>query len=120
MAVALEVLRKLSQLENRPQNNLIFLFNGAEEAGLVAAHGFITQHKWAPEVTVVVNLEATGGGGKEILFQTGPDAPWLMDYYDVPHPHGNAAGEEVFQSNIIPSDTDFRIFRDFGGVVGEL
>lgn len=55
-----------------------------------------------------------------ILFQTGPDTPWLTNYYaQVPHPYGQAAGEEIFQTGLIPSDTDFRIFRDFGGLVGE-
>lgn len=27
-------------------------------------------------------------------------------------------GEELFQANLIPSDTDFRIFRDYGGIPG--
>lgn len=27
-------------------------------------------------------------------------------------------GEELFQANVIPSDTDFRIFRDYGGIPG--
>ncbi|KAJ8936603.1 hypothetical protein NQ314_012218 [Rhamnusium bicolor] len=115
----LEVLRKLSRSPERPLHNIIFLFNGAEETPLQASHGFITQHKWASECKVVINLEAAGAGGKIILFQSGPETPWLMNYYNkVPHPYGQAAGEEIFQSGWIPSDTDFRIFRDFGGLVG--
>lgn len=120
-AVMLEILRKLSRSPDPPEHNIIFLFNGAEETPLQAAHGFITQHRWAKEVKIVVNLEAAGAGGKIILFQAGPNRPWLMQYYNrVPHPYAQAAGEELFQSNVIPSDTDFRIFRDFGGTLGML
>jgi Zn-dependent M28 family amino/carboxypeptidase len=119
-ATMLEVLRKLSRQPKRPLNNLIFLFNGAEETGMKAAHGFITKHKWAKDCQVLLNLDAAGAGGKIILFQSGPEAPWLLTYYSrVPHPYGQAAGEEIFQSNIIPSYTDFRIFRDYGGLVGK-
>lgn len=115
----LEVLFKLSQLSERPEHNIVFLFNGAEETPLHAAHGFISQHKWGKEAVVVVNLEAAGAGGKEILFQTGPGQPWLLKYYQkVPHPNGQAAGEELFQTGIIPSGTDFKIFRDHGNMIG--
>lgn len=54
-----------------------------------------------------------------MLFQSGPEHPWLMRYYrDVPHPFATSMGEEIFQAGIIPSDTDFRIFRDYGGLPG--
>lgn len=119
VAVMLEVLSRFAQNENRPLHNIVFLFNGAEEVPLEASHGFITKHEWAKDCKVVINLDAAGSGGKIILFQTGPETPWLVKYYGkVPHPYGQAAGEEIFQSGIIPSDTDFRVFRDVGGLVG--
>lgn len=67
----------------------------------------------------LINLDSAGSGGREILFQSGPNHPWLMKYYrKVPHPFANTLGEEVFHAGLIPSDTDFRIFRDYGGVPG--
>ncbi|XP_035796226.1 endoplasmic reticulum metallopeptidase 1-like [Anopheles albimanus] len=119
-AVMLEVLRVLSRSSERNRHTITFLFNGAEETTLQAGHGFITQHAWAADVRAFLNLESSGSGGKEILFQAGPQHPWLIEAYSrsIRHPYAHAFGEEIFQLGLIPSDTDFRMFRDYGKIPG--
>ncbi|XP_037954984.1 endoplasmic reticulum metallopeptidase 1 [Teleopsis dalmanni] len=120
IVVMLETLRVIS-ISDKPLNNpIVFLFNGAEESNLLAAHGFITQHEWAQNCKALINLDSAGSGGREILFQSGPNHPWLMKYYkkSAVHPYASTIGEELFQNDFIPSDTDFRVFRDYHGLPG--
>lgn len=124
-AVQMEVLRALlvRMAENSkylPEYDVIFLFNSAEENLLQASHAFITKHRWAVEVKAFVNLDSAGCGGREVVFQTGPEHQWLVTEYArvAPYPFGTILGQEVFQSGAIPSDTDFRIFRDYGKIPG--
>lgn len=120
VAVMMETLRVMTKSPTAFRHNVIFLFNGAEENGLHGSHAFITQHKWAKNVKAFINMDAAGSGGREILFQSTIRNQWMMNYYNryAPHPMSTSLGEEIFQSGVVPSDTDFRIYRDYGKIPG--
>ncbi|XP_060607181.1 endoplasmic reticulum metallopeptidase 1-like [Ruditapes philippinarum] len=119
-AIMIEIIRVLSQSATPIQHSMVFLFNGAEENLLQASHGFITKHPWVDSIKAFVNIDSAGNGGWEVVFQTGPLHPWLTRAYaeSAPYPSGSILGQELFQSGIIPSDTDYRIYRDFGDIPG--
>ncbi|POM58399.1 Endoplasmic reticulum metallopeptidase [Phytophthora palmivora] len=120
IAIMMELLRMF--VLNPPQHaTLVFNFNGAEETIMQAAHGFITQHPWTDTIRAFINLEAAGAGGRELLFQTGSDELALAYAQGAKYPHASIIAQELFQSGIIPADTDYRIYRiyrDFGYVAG--
>ena len=123
-AIMLEVLSSIVKEVDRGvydfNTELIMLFNGAEETFMQASHGFSTQNPWTKKLKAFVNLESAGSGGKELLFQAGPNNPWLVDEYirSVPFPFGASVADDIFKSGIIPSDTDYKIFRDFAHIPG--
>ncbi|XP_072943077.1 uncharacterized protein [Epargyreus clarus] len=119
-AVVLETLRALAAAPRALRHDVLALLNGAEENVLQASHAFVTRHRWARAARAFVNIEACGSGGREVLFQAGPGEPWLVEVYAAaaPHPFASSLAQELFQSGLIPADTDFRIFRDFGNLSG--
>ncbi|GIY10674.1 endoplasmic reticulum metallopeptidase 1 [Caerostris extrusa] len=121
-AVMLEILITLSQNDQALPNEVIFLFNGAEENILQAAHGFITQHPWAKTAVGFVNMEACGAGGKQMLFQADRERTWLLMSYanGAPFPQGSVVAQDIFQNGLVPSDTDYRIFDHFGNILVRL
>eukprot|EP00297_Palpitomonas_bilix_P001343 CAMPEP_0113895666 /NCGR_PEP_ID=MMETSP0780_2-20120614/17507_1 /TAXON_ID=652834 /ORGANISM="Palpitomonas bilix" /LENGTH=1097 /DNA_ID=CAMNT_0000886557 /DNA_START=21 /DNA_END=3314 /DNA_ORIENTATION=- /assembly_acc=CAM_ASM_000599 len=97
------------------RQDLVILFNGCEELGLQASHAFIEGHRWATDIMAVINADAGGVGGKSLLVQTGPRNSWVAHLYQryAPFPHGSVIGQDLFQSTLVPSDTDFRVYSEF-------
>ncbi|KAJ6642253.1 Endoplasmic reticulum metallopeptidase 1, partial [Pseudolycoriella hygida] len=118
IVVMMEVLRVLSTSPTEFEHGIVFLFNGAEEVGLQGSHMFITKHRWASDVRAVLNLDSAGTGGRELMFRTTPENYWMLKYYkeNVHHPTATVLINELFDMKIIPSDSDFRIFRDYGHI----
>ena len=81
MAVLLELARVLvSDQDISLPGPLLFLFNGGEETLMQASHGFVhSGHVWAKDIGSFINLEATGSGGPDTLFQHTAD--WTVKTY---------------------------------------
>ena len=114
MGVALEVARTFVQ---NPALTLpapvTFLLNGGEEPILPAAHGFITQSRFVKDLGAFINLESTGPGGPDIIFQysgtpvmhnlevgseqgwTGPTIPGLFEFNSLRQCQGPASPADV-------------------------
>jgi len=45
-----------------------------------------------------------------------------LKYYgkNIVHPFASTIGEELFQNGFVPSETDYRVFRDFGHIPGNI
>lgn len=118
VASMLEVMRYIVDTNWIPPSPLVFLFNGAEEVFLLGAHGFMTAHRWKDSLGAVINLEASGASGPDLVVQSGPGA-WPARVYaeNAVHPMANTVAQDVMP--LIPGDTDYRVFtKDFGDIPG--
>ncbi|PWN45424.1 hypothetical protein IE81DRAFT_320179 [Ceraceosorus guamensis] len=117
IGIMLELLR-IFTTSPRPKlrHSIILLFNNGEESLQDASHLYITQHEpTRHSVRAVVNLEACGVSGPELLFQA--DSEQLVEAYaKAPRPFGTILANDVFGSGIILSDTDARQFAEYGNV----
>lgn len=118
VASMLEAVRLIIDTEWVPPSPIIFLFNGAEELFMVACHGFMTTHKWRSTIGALINIEAAGTGGPDLVCQSGPGA-WPAEVYAkaAVYPMANTAAQDIFP--YMPGDTDYRIFsEDYGDIPG--
>ncbi|CAE6479620.1 unnamed protein product [Rhizoctonia solani] len=118
VGVMLECIRVLTQTPDwQPVHSIIFLFNNAEESLQDGSHLYATQHFTAHTVRAMINLEAAGSTGPELLFQATSEE-MIEAYSHVPRPFGTVLANDVFSSGIIMSDTDFRQFQEYQNLTG--
>lgn len=111
IGVMLSLLRNLVTTPTELKAPVVLLFNGGEEFGMHAAHGFISQHNWAKDIKTIINLESCGGGqGRPMLFQAGPGHGYAVKSYQKTSPYPQASVLAQDMMNIIPADTDYRVF----------
>ncbi len=77
IAAMLETMRAL-RAGPALRNDVIFLFDDGEEAGLFGASAFIDEHPWARDVGLVFDFDADGPTGRTILGWTSPGDSWLV------------------------------------------
>ncbi|KII83063.1 hypothetical protein PLICRDRAFT_180757 [Plicaturopsis crispa FD-325 SS-3] len=118
VGVMLECARVLVAREEwEPEYAIILLFNHAEESLQDASHLYSTQHPTRDTVRAVINLEAAGTTGRELLFQATSEQ-MIQAYSHVPRPFGTVFANDVFSSGVLLSDTDFRQFEQYLNVTG--
>ncbi|MGV9007661.1 MAG: M20/M25/M40 family metallo-hydrolase [Brevundimonas sp.] len=97
---------------------LVILFTDAEELGLDGARVFFGGHPLRDRIGAVVNLEARGGGGRAMMFETGPGNAETVSLFA--RAAGRASGGPtssslgVFVYARMPNGTDFTISRARG------
>lgn len=112
VAAALELVRAVAAGPPLP-NTLVFNFNGGEELGLLGAKAF-AEHPWAKDVAAFLNLDASGGQGRQLLLRSTLESDALFEAYAsaAPHLHGTILAQEIF--SLLPFDTDYTVYSAAG------
>ena len=117
VAAILEAVRAV-KARGGTDRGLIVLLTDAEELNLDGARAFFGAHPWRDRVGAVINLEARGGGGRAMMFETGPgNAQTIAAYARATRgatggPSSNALA--VFVYRLMPNGTDFTVAADRG------
>ncbi len=105
VAAILETLRAVVA-DGGADRDIIALMTDAEELGLNGATQFFAENPLRKRVGAIINLEARGGGGRTMLFQTSRNnGAAVMRYADaVGRPGGSSLAAFVYE--VLPNDTD--------------
>ncbi len=113
VAAILETIRAL-KARGTPERDVIVLITDGEEAGLLGARAFFSEHPLRERIGLLINLEARGNGGRANMFQTGPDNGAVVTAFarTASAPVSNSLA--VFLYENMPNDTDFSISKEAG------
>lgn len=106
VAATLEVVRALRRGGGQAERDLIVLFTDGEELGLQGAKLFFAAHPLRTRIGAVVNMEARGGGGRTVLFQTSRGNGDAARLYAATVAHPGASSLAIFVYSVLPNDTD--------------
>lgn len=113
VAAALETARAL-RVHPPLQRDVVVLLTDAEELALDGARGFFEGHPLAARIGAVVNLEARGGGGRALMFETGPGNGAMVELFARSAPRPSAQSLAVLIYRLMPNSSDFTVARDRG------
>ena len=120
VATILESVRAFLYNKTPHKNDIIILFSDAEELGLNGAALFVTQHKWAKEIGLVLNFEARGSSGPSyMLMETNKGNAGLVKEFasaKATFPVSNSLMYSIYK--MLPNDTDLTVFREQGNIQG--
>jgi Peptidase family M28 len=110
VAVALEAARVFAGRGDRLWALLVLLTDG-EESDLMGAAALMTDRDVTRNLAAYLQVESIGSDGPALLFETGPENPWLVGAWanQAPHPRGASFALEIYKR--LPSDTDFSIIK---------
>jgi hypothetical protein len=69
---------------------------------MMGAHGFLAAHKWRDTIGAVINIESTGPGGPDLVFQASGRDLWPIRVYSevAPYPRASVIGQVGYSSRL--------------------
>ncbi|MEV7028192.1 M28 family peptidase, partial [Kitasatospora sp. NPDC093558] len=113
VAVLLETARALRS-GPAPRNDVLLVFTDAEESGLLGSRALADAPEFLPRDAVVLNFEARGSRGPSLMFETGPDAAWLVDALADHVPSARTSSLLDAAYRYLPNLTDFTVLARAG------
>lgn len=117
VAAVLETVRAI-RARGPSDRTLVVLFTDAEEIGLDGARAFWGGHPLRDRIGAVINLEARGGGGRAMMFETGRGNAETIALFSRAGVRADGAVTSnslaAFVYERMPNGTDFTIPKDRG------